>query len=47
MVSEKEKEKKMKSAFALKDYNINLSIIQCWKIPPQEVGALHTDPTQN
>lgn len=47
MASEKGKEKKMKSAFALKDYNINLSIIQCWKIPPQEVGALHIDPTQN
>lgn len=41
------KEKKIKSAFAVKDYNINLSIIQCWKIPPQEVGALHIDPTQN
>lgn len=37
----------MKSVFALKDYNTNLSIIQCWKIPSQEVGALCIDYTQN
>lgn len=37
----------MKSFFALKDYNINLSITECWKIPSQEVEALCIDPTQN
>lgn len=45
--TQNKKKEKMKSVFALKDYNIKLSIIRCWKIPLQEVEVLCIDSTQN